>query len=87
MTDETEVEDGELEEYDPRECMIHDGSFAVPDLDALESAVAEASGGQPLAWQANEGQLFVLIHRDGALKWLDVEAVSAKPARKLSTVQ
>ena len=75
MSDQPAVEVEDEGEDDPREVSLMEECVAIPDLDALESAVIELAGCDcVLAWQSKEGQVFALTfsEREG-FKWRDIE--------------
>ena len=86
MTDESQIEDEEVDEYVPQPAQIVDGDCFIPDPEMLASAL-EAHGVVPLAYQHRDGQLFVLIASQAGFKWTDIESFGSKPERKLRPVQ
>lgn len=82
MTDESQIEDEEVDEYVPQPAQIVDGDCFIPDPEMLASAL-EAHGVVPLAYQHRDGQL----SSQAGFKWTDIESFGSKPERKLRPVQ
>lgn len=77
MSDQPENEVKDEAEELPREVSLMEECVAIPDLDALESAVIELAGCDcVLAWQSKGGQVFALTYSERAgFKWRDIETL------------
>lgn len=72
-----QAEELDGEEYVPTALHVQDSEIGIPDVDLLAEAL-ERHGVCPLAYQARDGQLFVLIAAEAGFKWADIESLPAR---------